>query len=140
MSDTDDAPPNGGPPVKGSTCRGAEALAQSVVDRLAQRRSDLAAALNGRSLSVEVLVTPTLREPLRIGFGEGGLPTILSPSNPLTPAFTPDVVVRGPADQVLAVFTAPEPTPGSVRLRDPDVWPRYARVHRIIASELSGLE
>jgi len=136
-----DIDPHAGHPPSGGVhrfdgCPDADELVRALVERLRTRRGDLAAAVGGQALSVEVSVTPSFGEPYRLGIAGEGYVTTLSPSNPLTLGFSPDVTIRGTARDVLDVLIARDPTQDGIRLSEASVWPRYARVHRIVASEL----
>lgn len=137
MSDEDDetSPRSRGKSPCGD-CPAPGEMVRALVERLRTRRNELAAAVGGKALSVEVVITPAVDEPYRLGFAGEGYVTTLSRSNPLTLGFSPDVVIRGSVSAVVDVLTANEPTPEGVHLADPEVWPRYARVHRVVASEL----
>jgi len=117
-------------------CPGVDAVIVELMERLRVRRGDLAVALAGRALSVQIEIDAVVGGPYRMGFGAEGYVTSLSPSNPLTLGFSPDAVISGTAHEILVALAAREPAPDSVRLLDLEAWPRYARVHRIVGTEL----
>lgn len=139
MSDADDAAPaRFTRPRPPHTCPGTENVVQELIERLRARRDELAAAVAGRALSIEVVLGSSVGT-YRVGVAGEGYVTTLSDSNPLTLGFSPDVVVQGSANEVVEVLTAEEPMAEAVHLVDPNSWPRYARVHRIVALELRGM-
>jgi hypothetical protein len=110
-----------------------------LIERLRARRGEIAAAVAGNALSIEIRIEPAVAEPYRIGFAGEGFVTTLSASNPLTLGYSPDVVIRGSVAFVKEVLTTAQPTAETVHLAEPGAWSRYARVQRIVASELRAI-